>query len=103
MDMSPTSNPLYKKQKQIKQGRIKEKIAGIYLGKLGAAELTLGMYNPARVNSIKYYTAYDYNGMWELSVVTIGYKGTVNYVYERRGLIMLNVPYIIIPLSIISE
>jgi len=78
------------------QGRIKEKIAGIYLGKKGQAELTLGGYNPQHVNTIKYYTAYNYNGMWEISVINVAYKGYTSNIYERRGLIMLNVPYIII-------
>ncbi len=81
----------------IKKGKIKERVAGLYLSKKGAGELTLGGYNPDRVNAVKYFKAYDYNGMWELSITTVKYKDTVNQVYERRALVMLHVPFLIIP------
>ena len=76
-------------------------MAGIYLGRKGAGELTLGGYNPDRVNAVKYFRAYDYNGMWELSLTSIKYKDVTNQIYERRGLLMLHVPFLIIPLRIL--
>ena len=63
------------------------------------AELTFGGYNPARVNTVNYYSAYDYNGNWEVSINTVGYKGKAIQIFERRGLFMVNVPFIIIPWS----
>lgn len=38
--------------------------------------------------------------MWEISLVTVGYDAIVNHVSERRGLLMIHSPYMIIPLSI---
>ena len=62
-------------------------------------ELTLGGLNPTRYDSLELFPAYDYNGMWEMSLNALEYRDTVAQVFERKGVWVLQSPYMLIPYS----
>jgi hypothetical protein len=75
-------------------------MVGVYFGgDSKGSELVLGATDTTKYNTLDYFNAYDYNGLWEISMNSIGYKLKKSQVYEQRALIAINLPFLMIPYS----
>jgi len=74
-------------------------MVGLFMGKNGESDLTIGGYNLDRVNDLECFNTAPYNGMWELGLTTLNYATTSRSLYTRNGVLLLHTPFISIPFS----
>lgn len=76
------------------------RVAGIYIGQdKKEGELTYGKLNSSRYYNMEFFHSYDYNGLWEMKWNSIGYNNGESHLRTQKGILMLNHPFIIFPIS----